>query len=626
MSSAQHLPGIEGCTCWNQQFASKARAVPALLYKLVIVAVLVAVLSPASVVAQDEPTLKELVERDQAGLEAMKEAGSDLRRNPADRSTPRRAVLGLTAMLDKRDYSAAADYLDMRFLPKTLSPDDGPMLVKQLAYVISRHISIDIAALSDEEEGSDEDGLTSYRDFLGEIETSGGPVDLYLQRISNGRGGWEWRFSSATVAQIPMLWEEFGHGEIAEKLSRELPVFNYFGLDNWQWLYLSVFLAILVPGVWGLHLSLAKLGPGSGSPRLVRLGHFMSGPLGFFIYIVVLREFMLDLGLSLKARAIFDSVLLAYLAYIFLVLGIIDLLAARVRRNFLKSDHPEAVVIVQPISTAAKMICISVLIIMGMDNAGYDVTTIIAGLGVSSIAIALAAQKTLENLIGAITIYIAKPFRPGDTCRIGEHVGVVEEIGLRSTDLRTLDRSIVNIPNGMLSSTEVENISRRDSIRFFRLIALKLATGPDQLRYTLAKTREVLYAHPMVIRNTVSVRLFNMNDFAFIVRLDSRISTRDYQRYLAAAEDIYLHIIDAVHKSGAEFAYPSQTISLEESAPNDAARRAEVEALVEQWREQDSLPYPDWPDEYIEKISNTLSYPPSGSVGNPRTTDPKGGA
>ncbi|MEH6606047.1 MAG: mechanosensitive ion channel domain-containing protein, partial [Pseudomonadales bacterium] len=220
--------------------------------------------------------------------------------------------------------------------------------------------------------------------------------------------------------------------------------------------------------------------------------------------------------------------------------------------------------------------------------------------------------------IGAITIYIAAPFRPGDFIRVGTRIGTVTDIGLRSTYLRTLDRTIVNIPNGPLASAEIENITLRDSIRFYRMIALRLSTTPDQMRYVMAKVREILYAHPSVITDSISVRFNNIDDSSLALRLDSRIDTTDYQTYLAVGEDIYLRIIDAVRDSGAEFAFPSQTVMLEEPLAFNAGRKTEIEALVEQWRQQDSLPYPNWPEEHIDEIENTLDYPPSGTPYNPR--------
>jgi len=590
------------------------------LYRVGLAGVLAGLLSTPLLAQNEEVTAKEMVERDEAEIEAIKEVAGNLMRGVADRSTPRRAVLGITVALDAGEFALAAEHLDMRYLPDDIRPEDGPKLVRQLAYVFNRHLWIDMASISDRPEGYGNDGLPPYRDLMGEIETSKGQIALYLQRLPDGQGGKEWKVSNATVAQIPFLWQEFGHSDFAEALAHLLPHFTYADIDNWQWAYLVSFLASLLVVVASLYLLLGKLDPAGSNYKITGFRRLLIGPLGFFLYILLLSEFMLGLGMSVKARAIFDSVFLAHLSYIFLTLGIIELVAARVRRRMIKNNQAEAVVIVRPVSAVANMLSVAIIIIMGLDNAGYNVTTIIAGLGVGSIAVALAAQKTLENLIGAITIYIARPFQPGDFCRIGEHMGVIEDIGLRATHIRTLDRSIVNIPNGTLASIDVENISRRDSIRFFRLIGLRLATSPDQMRYVLAKMRETLYAHPMVNTDSVSVRLHNMSDYAFVVRMDSRINTTDYQSYLAATEDIYLRIIDAVHDSGAEFALPSQTVMMEEPLLSDDGRRSEIEALVDQWREQNRLPYPDWSKEYIDKINNTLEYPPSGTPHNPRST------
>lgn len=591
------------------------------LLHLVLLCSALVISLPVSAEEGEAPTVKEVLEQETKEIDAVKEVAEELKRNPDDRSTPRRALLGVAAALDAGDYEKAAEYLDMRYLPDSISPEDGPRLIKHLAYVFNRHIWIDIATLSDAPEGHADDDLPSYRDLFGEIPIGEEMVPLYMQRIPDGQGGREWKISNATVAAIPRLWDEYGQSEFAEQLSDELPLFTYMGIDNWQWAYLGAFLTTLLVVVTVLYVGLGLVDKQRSNYAIISIRRFLLGPLGFFLYIVLLREFMLSLGLSVKARAIFDSVVLAYLAYIFLTLGVIELVAERIRRRMLKGEHPEAEVIVRPVSAVIKMIAVAVLIVMGLDNAGYDVTTIIAGLGVSSVAIALAAQKTLENLIGAITIYIARPFIPGDFCRIGKHLGTVEEIGLRATTLRTLDRSLVNIPNGTLSSIDVENISQRDGIRFLRMIALRLSTSPDQMRYVMARMREILYSHPRVVTETVSVRLYEVNDHALIVRLDCRIDTTDYQRYLAACEDIYLRVIDTVHDSGTEFAFPSQTIMMEEPLLSDEERKAQAEAIVNQWREEDAMPYPDWTDEHVEAINNTLEYPPSGTPYNPRNKD-----
>ncbi len=236
-------------------------------------------------------------------------------------------------------------------------------------------------------------------------------------------------------------------------------------------------------------------------------------------------------------------------------------------------------------------------------------STIIAGLGVGSLAVALAAQKTLENVIGAITLYTARPVRAGDFCRFGTTTGTVEEIGLRSTLIRTLDRTMLIVPNSVFSSQEIENYSRRDRIRYFRRFRLQLP-GADQLRFILVELRKVLLAHPEVIQDTVSVRFEDIQDSNAILRLDAGVNTTDFQEFLAVAEDINLRVVEIAQNAGAIFCGPGQLVQFGEVQPVSAEQLGHIEATLQEWREQDRLPFPDFGADDITALKNTLDYPP----------------
>ena len=246
--------------------------------------------------------------------------------------------------------------------------------------------------------------------------------------------------------------------------------------------------------------------------------------------------------------------------------------------------------------------------LMWADQAGFNVSTLIAGLGVGSIAVALAAQKTLENVIGAITLYTARPIRPGDWCRFGNIKGSVEEIGLRSVTLRTADRTLVTVPNSMFSSADIENYSVRDRIRFFKLLELQMPT-PDQLRAILGEFRSLFAAHPMVRQDTVSIRLADIEAATAVVRLDAGILTRDHQEYLAVAEDLNLRIIEIVHQNGAIFSGPGQVLQIRDFQQAGDDKLEEVQAKLEVWRQGDGLPFPDLSDEEKQRLKSSLEYP-----------------
>ena len=181
-----------------------------------------------------------------------------------------------------------------------------------------------------------------------------------------------------------------------------------------------------------------------------------------------------------------------------------DHLAQRLRRR----DQSAAIVFLQPAKNALKVVTLIVAVIVWLDHIGFEVSTLLAGLGVGGIAVALAAQKSLENLIGGITLYTSQPVRVGDFCRFGNTIGTVEEIGLRATKVRTLDRTVVHVANAEFVNLHLDNFARRDKIWYHPCIRLKYGTTPDQVRYILVEVRKMLYAHPKVLPDPARIRAF----------------------------------------------------------------------------------------------------------------------
>ena len=186
------------------------------------------------------------------------------------------------------------------------------------------------------------------------------------------------------------------------------------------------------------------------------------------IYVALLRIAMEQLGLSITARVYLQSSPLEYLAVTVFIVALLSLWRDYKFRQLESSGELHLTALLRPLVLMVKIIVVVVAMLAWAKNAGFNISTLIAGLGVGSLAIALAAQRTMENIIGAVTIYAARPIRPGDLCRFGELKGTVEEIGLRSVTVRTLDRTRVFIPNAKFAADQVENISVRDRIRFLK--------------------------------------------------------------------------------------------------------------------------------------------------------------
>ena len=212
--------------------------------------------------------------------------------------------------------------------------------------------------------------------------------------------------------------------------------------------------------------------------------------------------------------------------------------------------------------------------------AGVNVTAAVAGLGVGGLAVALAAQKTIENLFGGATLFADQPVRVGDFCRFGGQVGTIEEIGLRSTRVRTLDRTVVSIPNAEFSNLHLENFAKRDRMRIYTMIGVLYETTPEQLRYLLARLRELLLEHPRITDDPARVRFVGFGAYSLDLELFAYADTADWNELLQIREDLYLRIMDVVNESGTGFAFPSSTMYVgHHEGPDAEASRAAAERV-----------------------------------------------
>lgn len=557
--------------------------------------------------AIDEASMRELLENEKKAEKIMRAKAEEMRGNENLPRTPLQLMILLSEATSANDFERAGALLDMRYLPEDF-PDTAPAeLLKGLRVVWAQQNLIDVTQVSDEPEGKQSDGLAPYRDLLGILQMDDGEeVPVFLQRIPDGEGGKIWKISNATVAQIPRLWADLGYGPIAVWLQKHLPDYRFAGMSSWQ-IIATVLFAIVSWPLSGLVsyllMRVALLLPNS-IPQGIE--QFFRGPLKLFLFVLILRQLMDQLALSLATRVYLNSSGVDYIAFSILLLGVISLVRDYQIQRLERARNRQYVALLKPFTTIVKFIALMIVALVWADKAGYNMSTIIAGLGVGSLAVALAAQKTLENVIGAITLYSARPVNPGDLCRFGNIVGVVEEIGLRSTMIRTLNRTMLAVPNSVFSSVEVENFSHRDRIRFFREVELQMSTA-DQLRCILANLREVFLSHADVMQDTVSIRLEKIAAATAVIRIDAHISTTNFQHYLAVAEDLNLRMIELVHEGGAVFSGPGQVLQIRDfqQASDDTMQR--IQARLEQWRESDTLPFPDFSETEKQSLMGSIA-------------------
>ena len=179
-----------------------------------------------------------------------------------------------------------------------------------------------------------------------------------------------------------------------------------------------------------------------------------------------------------------------------------------------------------------------------------------AGLGVGGLAVALAAQKTIENLFGGISVIGDRPVLVGDFCRFGNRIGTVMHIGLRSTRIRTLDRTMVSVPNGQFSAMELENFSARDKIWFHQTLSLRRDTTSDQLRRVLSSVRDILEQNPKVETGDIPVRFTGIGTYSLDVEVFAYVLTSDFDVFLGIQQELLLELMRAVERAGTGLAVP----------------------------------------------------------------------
>jgi MscS family membrane protein len=255
-----------------------------------------------------------------------------------------------------------------------------------------------------------------------------------------------------------------------------------------------------------------------------------------------------------------------------------------------------------------------VLLATGADRLGVPVYGIVAGLGVGGLAIALAAQPTIENLIGGMNLFADRPIRVGDFLKYGDEIGTVEAIGIRSTRIRGNDRTVTTIPNAALAKMPIVNFTRRDRMLIHSTVGLRYETTPEQLRHVLAKLREMLLGHPRIHPEPARARLIGLGGSSLDVEIFAYAATNDWNEFLGIREDVLMRVMDIVAQSGTAFAFPSRTLYIGRDHGVDEGKAQAAEAEVRAWRDAGALPFPNFSPQQAKQLRGSVVYPPVGSA------------
>ena len=536
--------------------------------------------------------------------------------DPLGRETPSGTLFGFLQAAQAGNYSTAAQYLQM---PAARRQAQGEELASKLKVVMDRAFSGNLRRVSNQPDGAPQEGVPLDRQRIGLLSAGDVETDLTLVHVTDPGGAKIWLISSDTLAKIPELYEQGEVRQVETHLPHALVRFELFGAPVWQWLAMLV----AIPVAAGLGFVVVRIlrwplrhWIHDRTPSVANFRNRIANPLWLVLSVVIHNILVVYLRLPLLQRHYYQQA-----AGVVLIIGFFWLLW-RVLQWLLRIFRERAIAAAR-LGTSSLMVlgermlkaALVILAIFGiLKNLGFNMNAVLAGLGIGGIAIAFAAQKTLENLLGGMSVLGDEVIRVGDTCRFGDRVGTVEDISLRSTRIRTPERTQLSIPNGSLATMNIENLTLRDKILFNPKLKLRYETSPDQLRYVLAEVRRLLYEHPKVETVGARARLISFDDSTYTVEIFCYVLTRDNAEFLAIGEDLLLRIMEIVNTSGSGLALPSQTLYLGRDSGLDKDKTESVHREVQKWRESGNLPFPDFEAKNISEFSNSLPYPPPESA------------
>jgi MscS family membrane protein len=492
-------------------------------------------------------------------------------KDPLGRSTPRGTLLGFLAAARGGDEDLASHYLDAP------SGSAAQALARQLFVVLDVRLPARITLVSDAPEGSRTNPLAPDEERIGSIEGPEGRFDIVVERVRRAKADPIWLFSSETLQQIPAVYEQIQASRAARWLPRFLTERRASGVRLYEWLAVLIGLPLFYIVTALLNRALMplirllgrRLFPNRDGP--VRSA--LPAPVRLVLIVVAARWLVATLPLSLLVRQHITNAtaILAVIAIAWLLI----LLNGEVERHLVRripaANYSAAVSLLRVGRRLVDVLIVMAGVFAMLRRLGVDATPLLAGLGVGGIAVALAAQKTLENLIAGASLIFDQAVRVGDFLRVGTIEGVVEHIGLRSTRIRTLDRSVVSVPNSQIANMSLETLSARDKFWFHPVVGLRYETTNDQMHLVLDGVRKLLARHATIEANSIRVRFLRLGAYSLDVDVFAYILARDWAHFLEIQEELLLRIAEIVNAAGTSMAFPSQTMYVENQASIAAA-------------------------------------------------------
>ncbi|HEU0125700.1 MAG TPA: mechanosensitive ion channel domain-containing protein, partial [Flavobacterium sp.] len=535
------------------------------------------------------------------------------------RRSPQGTVNGFIKAIGDQNYLRASQYfvLSKRSYRKTA---ERIRIAKTFQQLLDQGGNLSPSSIiSNKEIGRTDDDLATGLDHVGTITTGKSVIELYVENQSDDSQPALWLFSAETVESIlsaDITGEKTFLDRVLPTVLKERKLGNV-PIGHWTVVVIMTVLSYLLSRllVFLIGLLVQKVWKKAATEQGNAIIEALTLPLHMYLTVILFVAFTQRMGISIIVRQRFSIIIItvSILAFLILLWRMTDFVSMFARSRMSRKGRISAISAILFLSRTTKVAIVVIGVIALLGIIGVDVTAGLAALGIGGIALALGAQKTIENFVGSVSLIADQPLRVGDYCRVDDIKGTVESIGMRSTTLRTAARSIVTIPNGQLSASKIENYAHRDRFIFNPIFNFRMETSPDQMRYLLVELRSLLFAHPAVLNVTPIVRFTGITADALKVEVTAYIEAINFETSQEVQEDLLLRMMDIIEQSGTSLAYPSQTLYMARDTSSSIEKSEVVSETVKKWKENNELQLPKFDPKRVEELKDSLKYPGDGS-------------
>ncbi len=512
--------------------------------------------------------------------------------DPLGRDNPRGTILGFIRAAQEEKYSVAVQYFQP--VPRRVRATSGEdtELAEQLLIILNHKFAGPLDFITRDPQGKLDDGLPEDQEKVSGVLGTADEFPIYLVRREDDQGQKLWYFARATLDQVPKIYESLQFPTFEKHIPPMLVEHRWLFVPWWQWIAMLLFIPVCLLIGYVIIYELAQIvrqyRKSRHLPPLPVAPFFRLGPGPFACAILIHYWFVSFIGTSLLYRLYYRRVIwiLLTVAFYWLLTRVTRFVSARIGASLASRGMLAERSIVSLLRRFVEVVIFLFVTLFVLHGLGVDVSAALAGVGIGGLALGLGAQKTFENMFGGVSVLFDKVIQIGDPCKINNQVGTVEDIGLRSTRLRTTERTLLTIPNGTMATATIENLRFRDKFLCQQIIRLRYDLSPEHVRFVLGEIRELFFKDPRVEDSSARVQFIRFADYALEVEIYGYILEPDYASYLKSQEELLLKVMDRLEKYGVVVALPTQTTFVTKDSWSDPGKAKTLKAAIEKSKEE----------------------------------------